>query len=61
MPIRTDYNPDHYRTPRTLPHDGNAIEGPDQIEGAGCTSCFWACAGIIVFLIGLLMVVESFR
>lgn len=56
--MKTDYDPDHYRAPRTLPHSGSAIEGP---ELADTISLGWTAVGVVVMLIGVLMLVEAFR
>lgn len=58
--MKTDYDPDHYRTPRTLPHSGSAIEGPEE-DGSAFIGLFWAAACIIVMLLGCLMIYEAFR
>lgn len=58
-PMKTDYNPDHYRFQRTLPHSGNAVEPPDGCEHV--PSVLWWGGLAIVALIGLLMVVEGVR
>ena len=57
--MKTDFDPSHYRFDRTLPHSGNAIEGPQP--GENLRGAFWRCVGVIVMLVGLLMLVEAWR
>lgn len=56
--MRIDYDPDHYRTPRQMPHSGNAIEGPDSGDAIGT---FWPAVIVIAALLGSLMIYEAFR